>query len=355
MTKLVTDLWFDSKNHREPYYVTPRSQVFVERNINAITPLRTFSIKPRPVADENWWKAHEYKYWLLYYAVPCLNGILKQTYLDHFALFSEAIFIFLKTSISLSEYQKATKKLLKFHDDFEKLYGQQNMMHNVHLLKHIPKCVQDCGLMWAYSNFNFESNNGSLVKHVKGTTDVEHQISTKYAFNNVLASLKNVSNTTFNYIERCRSMRVKKSLKVGPITLFGSPHKHRLDANQKTILRRDSDYILAYYKFFYINNVYLSSTYKRAEQTNDTIVILKDKRIGVISLIFRDDEKVSILLKLLHVEPVPKFPVHIKKLCVNVEDEFVTVDAEEIIQKLLLISTRNVNYLSELPNQFEGD
>ncbi|KAG4065775.1 hypothetical protein HA402_012453 [Bradysia odoriphaga] len=193
VTSLVADLWFDSKNHREPYYVTPRSQAFVEKNLSCITPMKTFSIKPRPVADKNWWKAHEYKYWLLYYAVPCLNGILKQAYLNHFTFFSEAAFIFLKTSISRSEYQKATKYLMKFHDDFEKLYGEQNMMHNVHLLKHIPKCVSDCGPLWAYSNFNFESNNGSLVKHVKGTTDVERQISTKYAFNNVLASLKNLN------------------------------------------------------------------------------------------------------------------------------------------------------------------
>lgn len=327
----------------------------VEKNIESITPLKTFSIKPRPIADKSWWKAHEYKYWLLFYAVPCLNGFLKQNYLDHFTLFSEAIFIFLKASISPEDYQRASKNLMKFHDDFEKLYGKENMMPNVHLLEHLPKCVKDCGPIWAYSNFNFESNNGSLVRNVNGTTDVEHQISTKYVFNNVLASLKNLSDTTFNYIERSRSMRVKKSVKLGQITLFGSPHRHKLDANQKIILLRDSDYIMAYFKFFYKNDIYFSSTYKRAEQTNDTIVLLKDERIGVVNLIFVDNEIVSLLLKILQVEPVHKFPMHIKKIRLNVADEYVVVHAEEVNQKLLIISTSNESYVSKLPNQFEGD
>lgn len=355
VTGLVTDLWFDSKNHRQSYYVTPRSQELVEKNISKITPITTFSNKPRPVADKNWWKAHEYKNWLLYYAVPCLKGIMKQTYLDHFTLFSEAIFIFLKARIGPLHFKIATKKLMKFHDDFEKLYGEEYMMHNVHLLRHIPKCVKDCGPLWAYSNFNFESNNGSLVKQVKGTTDVELQVSTKYAFNNVLTNLRNLSPTTTEFIDRCRSMKVKKSKKLGQITLFGSPHKHTLNANHRNVLLQDSDYVMCYYKFFFKNNIYFSSTYLRAKQTNDTVVMLNDKRVGTISLIFECGGKVSLLIKILHVEQVQNFPTHIRKIRPDATDHVVKVSAEEISQKLLLITTAKEQYISELPNQYEGD
>lgn len=105
--------------------------------------------------------------------------------------------------------------LKTFIADFQKLYGEHNMVYNVHLLEHLPKCVRDSGPLWAYSNFNFESNNGSLVSHVKGTTDVEHQIVSKYSFHNVLFCLRNRSEATFKYLERMDSMRVKRTTKIG--------------------------------------------------------------------------------------------------------------------------------------------
>lgn len=215
VASLQLNLWFDSKHHREPYYITPRGTEIVNKNLKSIKPLRTFSISPRTIDEKEFWKAHELKYWLLFYAVPCLTGILKPMYLDHLSLLSESLFIFLKTRITDADHKKASDNLRKFVVDFQKYYGEENMVYNVHLLEHIPKCVTDCGPLWGYSNFNFESNNGFLVKHVNGTTDVEKQISSKYAFNNALMCLKKVSEPTFNYIDRMKNMRVKNSEKIG--------------------------------------------------------------------------------------------------------------------------------------------
>lgn len=146
-----------------------------------------------------------------------------------------------------------------------------------------------------------------------------------------------------------------KNFKIGQVTLFGSSHKHKLEANEKTILQRDSDFIMAYHKFFHDNDVYYSITYKRAEQTNDTLVLMKDQSTGQIVLIFNDEGVVFLLVKILKTEPVHQFPAHIKKICKNSTDEFIIVRAEDVLEKLLLISTKNENYLSRLPNQYEGD
>lgn len=219
---MLLDLWFDSKNHREKYYITPRGMEAVNKNLKNITPFKSFSIKPRSIEEKEYWKAHELKYWLLYYAVPCLSGLLKPMYLNHLTLLSEGIFIFLKSEITTKEYEKASKNLNKFVDDFQKIYGEEHMVNNVHLLKNLPKCVENCGPLWAYSNFNFESNNGTLVKHVHGTTDVEHQIASKYAFNNSLDRLKKLcesTSSTFNYIDRMKRVRVQKCEKIGKIRL----------------------------------------------------------------------------------------------------------------------------------------
>lgn len=215
MTDLLQSKWFDSKNHRESYYITPRGTDVVNKNIKTIKPFKTFSITPRPIEDREFWKAHELKYWLLFYSVPCLTGTLKPMYTNHLTLLSEAIFIFLKAKITQSDYTKASNNLDKFVKQFQQFYGEDSMNSVVHLLEHFPKCIKDCGPAWAYSNFNFESNNGSLIKHVHGTTDVEQQIASKYAFNNALVDAKKISESTFNFIDRMKSMRVKRSEKIG--------------------------------------------------------------------------------------------------------------------------------------------
>lgn len=40
--------------------------------------------------------------------------------------------------------------------------------------------MKQSGLLWAYSNFNFEDHNGILVNYINGTREVQKQICTKY-------------------------------------------------------------------------------------------------------------------------------------------------------------------------------
>lgn len=112
---------------------------------------------------------------------------------------------------------------------------------------------------------------------------------------------------------------------------------------------------MAYYKFFHDNDVHFSTEYKRAAQTDDTMVQLKDERIGRINLIFKEKGTVSLLLKIFEIERVQQFPEHIKKISKNIEDRFEIVPAEDILQKLILITTAKESYVSELPNPYEGD
>lgn len=142
---------------------------------------------------------------------------------------------------------------------------------------------------------------------------------------------------------------------VGLITLFGNPHKHKLDYNEKEILKENSDHIMAYYKFFFGNDVYFSTTYGRAVTTDDTTVLLKDGRVGQIQLIFKQNGAVLILLKILEIERVQTFPEHIQKISKGIPDKFEVVSAEEVAKKLLRITTIKENYISELPNSYEGD
>lgn len=85
------------------------------------------------------------------------------------------------------------------------------------------------------------------------------------------------------------------------------------------------------------------------------MVLLKDKRIAQIYLIFKENRTVSLLLKILETERVQQFPEHLKKISKNIPDKFEIVTAEDVLQKLIIITTSKENYVSELPNHYEGD
>ncbi len=46
---------------------------------------------------------------------------------------------------------------------------------NVHMLRHLPDCVEQWGPLWAYSCFHFENINGVLKKLFHGTRDMSKQ------------------------------------------------------------------------------------------------------------------------------------------------------------------------------------
>lgn len=348
---LLLNLWFDSHNHFENYYITPRGTQVVNDNLKCIKTLRSFSRRPRVIDDKAYWKANELRNWILYFAIPCLKGTLKDVYLQHFALLSEAIFTFLKTSIPINEFNKASKNLDLFVVQFQKLYGEENMVFNVHLLKHLAKCVKDCGPLWGYSNFNFESNNGLLVKFVCGTTNVEKQIATKYNYNNTLNGCKKKRETASDYIDRIRSNRVKDCKKIGDITLLGKSKLTKLLAHEKQIL--NCEQIQDYKKFFFLHDVFYSTSYTRATTTNDTVICLNNGNYGFITRIYEKDETVHVLIRNLSVEKENLLPMQIRK--VSISETYQSFPVLDIAEKCILVSTKNENYVSKLPNRIESD
>lgn len=279
----MLDLWIDSKNHAYDYYITPRQKVIVERRISFIAPLTNFTRKPRSIEDRQFWKANEHKYWLLFYAVPCLRGILPDKYLLHFSLLSEAIFILTKTNISASDFEKASANLRKFIIQYQEYYGIENMVYNVHLLSHLADCVKNCGPLWAYSNFNFEDNNGELASYVQGTTDVEKQILSKIFYDGIILDFSSRSLVLSKYLDHINNTNVKISEKCGTITLFGKPLVHKCFEHEKVIVNEDT--LGVYKKFFYEGDIFYSAS-KKSKQTNDAIVKLRDGSFGEIQLIF---------------------------------------------------------------------
>ena len=67
--------------------------------------------------------ASEYRSWALFYALPILKGVLDEDYLNHFALFSESLWLLLQSSPTLVDISKAEKLLHHFCYKFAAYYG----------------------------------------------------------------------------------------------------------------------------------------------------------------------------------------------------------------------------------------
>ena len=173
VTKLLMSLWFSSSHHGKSYYIG-RKTTLVDRRLCEIKPLSFITRKPRKVSEHfNYFKASEYRSFLLYYSLPILHDILPRNYRNHYALLVISIHTLLQQSISETQTQRCDEMIKKICFQFEDLYGRGYMTLNVHSLLHLTDCVRELGPLWVFSCFCFENQNGMLKSLVHGRQQVD--------------------------------------------------------------------------------------------------------------------------------------------------------------------------------------
>lgn len=143
-------------------------------------PYSEISRYPKEISQRHQWKANEWLNWLLYYSNPSLFQILPDVYFNHFQKLRKVIRILLGSDLNEEKLNKCNKVITKFVKDYEKHYGQKNMVYNVHLLLHLVESVRNFGPIWGFALFPYENLNGLLKSFVKGPKDPIIQINTKY-------------------------------------------------------------------------------------------------------------------------------------------------------------------------------
>lgn len=79
----------------------------VNERLLCIQPPHCITRLPRRVEDRIHWKASEWKQWLLYYAIPCTEGVVPLDQWRHFMKLSEAVHILLRESLSARAIDRA--------------------------------------------------------------------------------------------------------------------------------------------------------------------------------------------------------------------------------------------------------
>ena len=88
VAKQLTEMLLFGKADKPWYVSSPRQCALIDERLMKIRPPSRISKKPRSVATMKHWKASEWRNWLLYYCLPCLEEVVKKCYHDHLALFS---------------------------------------------------------------------------------------------------------------------------------------------------------------------------------------------------------------------------------------------------------------------------
>lgn len=176
VAKSLMSYWFESQYHGKRFYL--KSQVHeIDKMLLRIKPSYDIPRAPRSIAQNlKYWKASEYRAWLLFYALPILKSFLPSDYVYHLSLLVSAIHIFLSTGISHECLLKAEQMLQLFYQLVPELYPKELCTMNVHSLIHLTDCVRRWGPLWSFSCFGFENMNGFLKKHCHATRNVLPQL-----------------------------------------------------------------------------------------------------------------------------------------------------------------------------------
>lgn len=268
--------------------------------------------------------------------------------MKHFGQLVDSCHIFTANSINNEMFMRGEELINTFVHDFEDLFGGINMVYNVHILKHIPKCVEENGPLCFYTAYNMEDNIGHVVSHVHGTSDVVKQCAQKYMLESCLKTALSTSERAQSFNEKIHFVyRNNKPLS-----------RSNLSIEQRDFIRATINKI----PVEEFHAIWIGKDFYRAEEsdinsrnrkTYDSFVATNNGKVGTITSIFKTECNSVYMLyredyiqtnndiceKVIFLEPKPAPACHI-------------VNSQEI-EKAVFIKFDNVIAFSNFPNTIE--
>ncbi|XP_038150334.1 uncharacterized protein LOC119789497 isoform X2 [Cyprinodon tularosa] len=387
ITRQLSTLWFDSSNKDSPWFIGKEINE-VDRRLAKIKPPVEITRTTRSLSERKFWKASEWRAFLLFYSLPVLKGILPARFWNHLFLLVFGIYTLLQHTIKTESILVAELALKKFVIVFQRLYGKNNMTFNIHLLTHTAHSVKQWGPLWATSTFSFESNMGTLKKYFNGTQYVPSQIVRTFLLWRELP--ERAKNTIPPENEKVRSFfeelyfnkRKTESCKVltESVRGFGNPtmQKSIKISYRLAIAKLCGNLSNCFWSFnrFLVNGVlYHSQKYDKLKKRYNSAVCLKDGTLCLTNdlVIFKQkcSHEISALCSCTKmccvlVEVLAKLDRPVcKDSQINIQSTFLfevkkteTVNAvwpDMLLTKCVLVERDDALYITPLPNAFERD
>ena len=109
------------------------------------------------------WKGSMWRTWLLFCGTVCLQDLIPEKYISHFALLSHAVFLISQDEVMPEDLPVINQYIVKYVALFERYFGIDHMYYNIHLMLHFHDCLIRLGPSWVYSTFGFESWNRKCI------------------------------------------------------------------------------------------------------------------------------------------------------------------------------------------------
>lgn len=335
-TKRYSNYLFNSKYSTKTCYVAPRRRVALNKIILAIKPTSAIARKPRSINQRSYFKASEYRSFLLYYLPIVLPGFVPNEYVKHIRLLSAAVYTLLKENISFEEIKNVEEMLKSFVKEHQNLFGKENMVMVIHMLEHAAESVRQLGPMWAHSAFPFERNNGRLLKWVNGTSDVIHQISTKYALSQTVHEEKKAD--------------LKSKVLLGKGLNIEETATHVLSISSLEILNFSNINLFVHKRIRLKNVVYTSVMYTRPKRSIDYFIGLDSGHFGTAKYYFEANGQIFVMMN--QFKMIDNI-YHILK--VKPTGRLIVAPVDEICKKYLFINIGLNSYIVCPPNSFEKE
>lgn len=355
--KQLTEIWFTDTGSGS--YIGTFIGTVNDR-LTSIRPPNIFSRLPKSIGERNQWKAREWRYWLLYYCMPCLAGILPRKYFIHLTLFCQAIFLLLKKSVNVPDIRVSQTLLDRFVEQVSTLYGNVAATSNVHILVHLPKSVLQLGPLWATSMFPFESANGILLELITAAKGVPQQIVERCAMQQTLRDLSDGVEFPKKLGQIFRSFikaRVphENGCLGAPLTLELTETASGVVQSHFGMLPVLEKYLRANVQGFEVNSV----EYTRCKKTCRRFVKMTDGNFCEIQAIYKcPTEAVFILLcKCLVISDAGMGSAqYIYNCCIPPEEENLCIHTGEDVENIcVFIKFQGASYICDMPNFYERE
>ncbi|XP_067208774.1 uncharacterized protein [Linepithema humile] len=152
----------------------------IDKRLLLLKPPHEIHRLPRSIFDCVKWKASEWRSWMLFYSVLCIQGILRNELFHSYLLFVKSMHTLLTCNISEQDLIECDKNLQIFVLESQKYYGESFMTFNVHSLLHFVESVRISGPLWASSTFPFENGIFLFKQNVNAAKGISYQISVNW-------------------------------------------------------------------------------------------------------------------------------------------------------------------------------
>lgn len=227
---------------------------------------KEFTRKPRPLSHLCFWKATEFRTFLLYTGPLVLKNILPKEQYDNFILLHSAVTILISKlhMKSINNIDCAHEMLEQFVLDFQRIYGKQFVSYNVHNLLHLCDDAKKFGLLDNFSAFKFENYMTCIKRMVRKGDKPLEQIARRYSEREAMEK---------NYLPIERYI-CEQPHNTGPVT-------------------DDCKNVLQQYKLLKYESIVID-----CNTDKDRYVFLKDGMfVKVLNIIKRDDDEIHLVAK----------------------------------------------------------